>query len=720
MMKNLAITRVARPTASAKRFVFSAAADNWFSKRQGFAKLVACADDSPISRLTTVSHRAPARLLPLRGALAELAGAATCVLGSYGGGLLGGDIVDVNIHAKPGTTLVMGTQASTKVYRTNKAEAQQRLDARVDAGALLVWAPDPLVPFARSAYEGLQSYKLAPGGSVVSIDWLGSGRAICGERWAFDSYKSRTELIMEDGRPALVEALTLAPGCSDHRAAGFDIGGVTRDAVVSVVVGGPRASEVAARLHAASAMLAQRRTGGRGVRDARDGVPSVLHDEANAAAVAPAAGSDLLGGLLGDIVLGVSDVPVPGDADAPVLTVARLVAEHNEDGTRSARDRRNPASPTSSAVGPPVCRARRCLAHTHPSPPTTPCPLAVYRLLHHCMDPLKPALGVTPYSDRLHATVAAQPIELHEAYNSGGRYGEFRTDLWRRPPVVKASAAPTGGAAAGAEVGGGEVSAAQVLRLVHLCDATMPTGGFAHSGGLEAALQLGLLGQRGSKGMRAALLEVGSAAVLSAAQQQVPFALAAHALVSKAVAPNGEGGAGGADEEAQEALTRDLTELNAQQHALLVANAPSCRASLQLGGAIGRIAGTWVESVPREGQGGTEKHAAMAARALKLRGGVHGALAMGALAAVLDLPANVLHNAFIYTTARDQISAAVRLNLVGPLAAVALQDEIVSSTAARSSEMLSGLSCGNAAGSAPLLEAAHACHDLLERRVFQT
>ena len=27
---------------------------------------------------------------------------------------------------------------------------------------------------------------------------------------------------------------------------------------------------------------------------------------------------------------------------------------------------------------------------------------------------------------------------------------------------------------------------------------------------------------------------------------------------------------------------------------------------------------------------------------------------------------------------------------------------------------------GEAAGSAPLLEAAHACHDLLERRIFQT
>ena len=37
---------------------------------------------------------------------------------------------------------------------------------------------------------------------------------------------------------------------------------------------------------------------------------------------------------------------------------------------------------------------------------------------------------------------------------------------------------------------GGGVTDTQMLRLVHLCDATLPTGGFAHSGGLEAALMV--------------------------------------------------------------------------------------------------------------------------------------------------------------------------------------------------------------------------------------
>ena len=62
----------------------------------------------------------------------------------------------------------------------------------------------------------------------------------------------------------------------------------------------------------------------------------------------------------------------------------------------------------------------------------------VYRLLHHCLAPLAPSLGVVPYNDRVHAARAAPPVLLHDAYRSGGRQGEYRTDLWRRRAVSAA------------------------------------------------------------------------------------------------------------------------------------------------------------------------------------------------------------------------------------------------------------------------------------------
>jgi len=72
-----------------------------------------------------------------------------------------------------------------------------------------------------------------------------------------------------------------------------------------------------------------------------------------------------------------------------------------------------------------------------------------------------------------------------------------------------------------------------------------------------------------------------------------------------------------------------------------------------------------------------------------------------------------------YTTARDVLSAAVRLNLVGPLAAVEMQADVAEEAAAAAA-VAAQRGVANAASSAPLLEAMHPCHDLLDRRIFRT
>ena len=141
--------------------------------RTGRAWLVA-AVESGATRLTRVAHRSPARLLPMRTAGADSVGAAACALGSYGGGLLGGDDVAVDVTVSRGATLALTTQASTKIYRTKPdgRPASQHLRAAVGPEALLVVAPDPIVPYARSAYVGQQTFDLAPGASLVAIDWF--------------------------------------------------------------------------------------------------------------------------------------------------------------------------------------------------------------------------------------------------------------------------------------------------------------------------------------------------------------------------------------------------------------------------------------------------------------------------------------------------------------------------------------------------------------------
>ena len=291
----------------------------------------------------------------------------------------------------------------------------------------------------------------------------------------------------------------------------------------------------------------------------------------------------------------------------------------------------------------------------------------IYRLINHVLEPLAPSIGTLPYADRIHAAVAAKPPILSTAQRSGGRLGAHRNEKWRRAAVL-----PHGPADATAPASSPILRAlpaaqsdVQLLRLIHLCDATLPTGGFAHSGGLEAALQLGLLGSRGPQ-MSDALCQMGIAIVGSALQQQAPFAHAMHTLFTDALgaglgepidAPSGAF----PQTAAEEALAEAVAWLHAEQHKLLALNAPGCRASLQVGAALGRITRGWIS----ESGAALPPGAARAALAVRQRGTVHSAPALGALAALLSLPQRSVTNALLYCTARDFFSAAVRLNLVG-------------------------------------------------------
>lgn len=128
---------------------------------------------------------------------------------TYGGGLLGGDDVDLRIDVGDGATALLQTQASTKVYRSPRG-ASSRLEARVGAGGQLLLMPDPVVCFAGAAFDQLQRVDVQAGGSLVLMDWMTAGRRASGERWAFDRYASRLSVDYA-GRAVVRDALLLSP-----------------------------------------------------------------------------------------------------------------------------------------------------------------------------------------------------------------------------------------------------------------------------------------------------------------------------------------------------------------------------------------------------------------------------------------------------------------------------------------------------------------------------
>jgi urease accessory protein len=164
---------------------------------------------------------------------------------SFGGGLVAGDRLALDCAIGAGATAVIGTQATTKVYRTDAlVPAQSRLHASVGAGAVLALLPDAASCFAGARFLTQTQVDLHQSGSLLLLDWLTAGRAARGERWAFSDYRSRIRVAV-DGRLRWRESLHLCGGPALAARMG------ATHVLANLLVAGP------AMRHCSSALLAQ-------------------------------------------------------------------------------------------------------------------------------------------------------------------------------------------------------------------------------------------------------------------------------------------------------------------------------------------------------------------------------------------------------------------------------------------------------------------------------
>lgn len=159
------------------------------------------------SAVTSAFARSPMKLLTPRGR-GESVWAFTS---SFGGGLVAGDQTELDLEIGPDARCLVGTQASTKVYRNPAAlPCGHRTTAGLKEDSLLVFAPDPVQAFARATYAQRQEFHLAASASLVLLDWFTAGRTARGERWEFTRFQSRNDVFVE-GHRVFLDSLLLDP-----------------------------------------------------------------------------------------------------------------------------------------------------------------------------------------------------------------------------------------------------------------------------------------------------------------------------------------------------------------------------------------------------------------------------------------------------------------------------------------------------------------------------
>ncbi|MFD1469357.1 urease accessory protein UreD [Hymenobacter caeli] len=199
------------------------------------------------SRLVASKSLQPLKILNPR------AGGTGChaVLSSYGGGLVAGDRLRLNVRCQPGARLFLSTQANTKVFKSIDGRvAEQHVSGHLAAGALAAVLPDPVVPQAGSRYRQRQHWDLAPEALLLLADWWAAGRTELGERFAFQEFASETRISVAS-QPLVLDRFAFDP--AEHIAtapANFD----RYESMLTVYLvgapGDPRFAALAGALHA--------------------------------------------------------------------------------------------------------------------------------------------------------------------------------------------------------------------------------------------------------------------------------------------------------------------------------------------------------------------------------------------------------------------------------------------------------------------------------------
>ena len=691
----------------------------------GYGKVVALSSSrSPASAtvqtyLTDLRHSSPMRLVPSRRHRRDLQSnhdqAALLHLSSYGGGLVPGDSLVLDVEVGPDASLVILTQGGQRIYRPGKQFAfkeysyssshdktgldevpnrkdklcRSAINCKVQEGGSLFYLPDPTVPYDESAFREERAFSCMEHGSIIAVDWYSSGRRFStgmgNERWAFDYLATKTELSVGgngDTGPLFVEALEFGGQDTRSNEAAF---GEKYDSMASLLLHGPASTEVVNRAKQVSVKLTSMK--------ARVRLSDIDHADQEDGET-----TRLISSIGDNVLLSVTAIdPTLGDIHTPDdrgTHVVRILAGSNED---------------------------------------------VYRLLHFCLKPCSSRLGgLEPYKERIHSSktvrqrvgVGVQAMKYSPA--SEGLNESARTCSDRQPIIIGEHKHNGNQRMLAEELANRLIFGENIpvfsrdawFRLCTLSDSALPVGSFAHSQGIEAASQMGLF--ESDEDRPVALANFLRSSSKSSAQFATPVILAGYSLLSSTAG----------DFAGLSQIKNLWVELDARVDARLRSNGPSRRASMDQGLGLIRISPSF-----------NRQHSRWSDLFKMIRSSIdapsgngvssfgHSALIYGILCASLGVSPIDSCRVYSFGATRDAMSAAVRLNLTGPLEGLAVMDEvghkaveegIIHGMRGIEKHIGNGLApkeiswVDSATTCAPMVDTVQPLHDELSMRLFRT
>lgn len=164
------------------------------------------------------------------------------VMLNTGGGVVGGDRLDVAIGVGDGGQATVAAQAAERFYRTLAADAPARVRTRltVAAGAALEWLPQETILYDRCALDRRVEVDLAVDARFLGVETVVFGRAAMGERVLHGSLRDLIR-VRRGGALLLHDAIRL-DGEIDATMQRAAIGGGAR-VVATMVYAAPDAGE---------------------------------------------------------------------------------------------------------------------------------------------------------------------------------------------------------------------------------------------------------------------------------------------------------------------------------------------------------------------------------------------------------------------------------------------------------------------------------------------